>query len=288
MTDAARYFLIATDGRHYGPLSAPEVQTWLEDGRANRYSRARREEEANWQALRDMPEFEEVTRPPDLGFRLPSDDDAEAEHAPPTRLPAGGYAREAGRLDPVQCFQRGWQVLLLDLPFLAGWTLLVSIIVAVAGMVPRIGLLTAFVTDQLLRGGLYLLFLSRMRGRPQSVSQATSVVAALATTILVAAMAQMALAMLGLVLLIVPGIYLLVGYAFVLPLVVDKKLPFWEAMELSRTTVHKQWLPTFGLLLAQAALIVIGILAAGIGLVIVLPVCTAALMVAYEDLFGES
>lgn len=38
--------------------------------------------------------------------------------------------------------------------------------------------------------------------------------------------------------------------------------------------------------MAQAVLILLGYLAAGIGLIVALPICTAALMVAYEDLFG--
>lgn len=277
----ARYFLIATDGRHYGPLSAADVHTWLADGRANRYCRARRDGDAQWQPLRDMQEFEEATRPPDLSFRLPPDD------APSQSATGAAVGPGSGRLDPLSCFQRGWQVLLLDLPFLAGWTLLVSIIVGFAGMVPRVGLLIAFVADQLLRGGLYTLYLSRMRGTPRSVSWAASLVAGSAVTILMAGIAQLALAMLGLLLLILPGIYLLVSYAFVLPIIVDKRLPVWEAMELSRTTVHRQWWATFGLLLAQAALIVLGALAAGVGLIVALPICTAALMVAYEDLFGD-
>lgn len=279
----ARYFLIATDGRHYGPLTQDDIRVWLGDGRANRYCRARREHEERWLPLRELEEFEPDTRPPDLGFRLPP---ADEEKTDGDAQPPRAEWITAGRLDPVSCFQRAWPVLLLDLPVLVGWTLLASILTGVAGMVPRIGLGVAFIVDQLLRGGIYVLFLSRMRGRPASAAQAASIVAGLSTTIVIAAIAQVTLSLIGLVLLIAPGIYLIVCYAFVVPVIVDKKLPFWEAMELSRTTVHAQWLPTFGLLLAQAVLILVGYLAAGIGLIVALPICTAALMVAYEDLFG--
>jgi uncharacterized membrane protein len=57
-------------------------------------------------------------------------------------------------------------------------------------------------------------------------------------------------------------------------------------MELSRKTVHRNWFPTFGLLLAAGMLIVVSMLAYGFGLILTLPLCTAALMFAYEDLFG--
>jgi uncharacterized membrane protein len=57
-------------------------------------------------------------------------------------------------------------------------------------------------------------------------------------------------------------------------------------MELSRRTVHRQWFQAFGLLLAGGIMLFLSALAFGIGLVITLPLCTAALMFAYEDLFG--
>lgn len=276
----SRYFLIGTDGRHYGPLSADDVRIWIADGRASRHSRSRRETEDGWQPLREMPEFEESTRPPYVGGGVPDAieiaADASNEHPPP-----------AWRLDPVSCFQRGWFVLIRDFAFLTGWTLLVSLLVAAAGLVPRIGLLAVFIADQVLRPGLYLLYLSRMRGEPVSVAHAASRVAASLTTIVMAAVACLALEMLGLLLLVLPGIYLVVCYAFVLPLVVDRNLPAWQAMELSRITVHRHWWSVFGLLLAQAVLIVLGVFTAGVGLVFAMPFCTAALMVAYEDLFGR-
>jgi uncharacterized membrane protein len=80
-------------------------------------------------------------------------------------------------------------------------------------------------------------------------------------------------------------LYLLVGYVFVLPLIVDRNLPFWRAMETSRRTVHRQWFQTFGLLFAAGLLLIIPARWFIFGLVLTLPVCTAALMFAYEDLF---
>lgn len=277
-----RYFLIGTDGRHYGPLSADDVRTWLADGRASRHSRSRRDTEDLWQPLREMAEFEESTRPPYVGGGA-------ANSTTETR--DGSIAPESADdrplLDPVSCFQRAWHVLMQDFAFLTGWTLLVSLAVGTAGFVPRVGLLVAFVADQVLRPGLYVLYLSRMRGNPQPAWRAAAIVGAALPTILVAAFAQLALETLGFFMLILPGIYLIVGYAFALPLIVDRGLPAWTAMELSRSTVHRHWWPVFGLLLAQAAIIILGALAAGIGLVVAMPFCTAALMVAYEELFGR-
>jgi hypothetical protein len=281
----ARYFLIGTDGRHYGPLSFDDVHTWLADGRANRYSRARRESEDQWIALREMPEFEEVTRPPHLGSGRPAD--MTAAETGSDEVGHGESTPEAAPLDPVACFRRAWSLMTRDFAVLAGWTLGVAIVIMLTGLIPRVGWLVGMVVNNLLMAGIYVLFLARMRGFRPTLADVVCVVRASAITIVVAGFAQLAMTAIGLLLLILPGIYLAVGYAFVLPLVIDRQMPVWEAMELSRTTVHRQWFQTFGLLLAAGLLLVISAVAFGFGLVLTLPLCTAALMFAYEDLFSN-
>ena len=46
-----------------------------------------------------------------------------------------------------------------------------------------------------------------------------------------------------------PGLYLFVAWVFSVPLVADKRLEFWSAMELSRKVVTRVWFETFGLVL---------------------------------------
>ena len=281
----AQYFLIGTDGSPHGPLSQADVRTWLADGLANRYSRARRDTEEHWTALRDMPEFEEVTRPPHLGEGRADEaaaPDAGTENSEPAPDPA-----VLSLLDPVLCFRRAWWLLARDFAVLGGWTLMVAILIMLTSLIPRVGWLVGMVVNNLLMAGVYVLYLARIRGLRPSMSDVVAIVRASAITIVVAGFAQLAMTAVGLVLLILPGIYLAVGYAFVLPLVIDRKMPVWDAMELSRTTVHRQWFQTFGLLLAAGLLLVVSALAYGFGLVLTLPLCTAALMFAYEDLFSR-
>lgn len=90
---------------------------------------------------------------------------------------------------------------------------------------------------------------------------------------------------LGLILLIIPGIYLAVSYVFVALLIVDKKLSVWEAMELSRKTVTKNWLDFFLLLIITALINFAGLIALGVGLLVTLPVTICAIAVGYEKIF---
>jgi hypothetical protein len=58
----------------------------------------------------------------------------------------------------------------------------------------------------------------------------------------------------GLILLILPGIYWLVGYTFSYLLVVDRGLSAWQALEGSRRVVNKHWWGVFGLTLVMLLL----------------------------------
>ncbi len=65
----------------------------------------------------------------------------------------------------------------------------------------------------------------------------------------------------GLFLLVIPGIYLAVAYTFSYMLVVDRRLGVWQALEGSRRVVGKNWWGVFGLVLATLVVIFGGVLA---------------------------
>ena len=74
---------------------------------------------------------------------------------------------------------------------------------------------------------------------------------------------------------------------FALPLVIDKKMDFWPAMEVSRRVVHKHWWSTLALVIVLALVAFAGFLLCGVGELITSRCDSAALMYVYEDLFGE-
>lgn len=90
----------------------------------------------------------------------------------------------------------------------------------------------------------------------------------------------------GMVLLIIPGVYLMVGYFFASPLVVDRRLDFWPAMELSRLTVNPLWFSLFAFVLLLTVINLAGLALFGLGLLVTIPVTIGALTAAYADLFG--
>jgi uncharacterized membrane protein len=83
------------------------------------------------------------------------------------------------------------------------------------------------------------------------------------------------------------SLFLTVAFMFALPLILDKGLPFWPAMQLSRRVAQRYFLPLVGLLLLCWLIMLAGILALCVGILIAAPVVMASMTCAYEDLFGE-
>lgn len=92
----------------------------------------------------------------------------------------------------------------------------------------------------------------------------------------------------GCALLLVPGIYLAVGYMFTPFLIIDYRMGFWQAMEISRTIITRHWVSFFGFALALFALNVLGGLAFGVGLLVTFPVTSCAVAIAYKEIVGLS
>ncbi|WP_373000179.1 hypothetical protein [Sulfurimonas sp.] len=105
--------------------------------------------------------------------------------------------------------------------------------------------------------------------------------------IMLAYVAMTLILTIGFLLLIIPGVYLAVSYAFVYTLIVDKGLGVWEAMELSRKTVTEQWFKFFGLSLLSGIIIIISALPLGIGLIWTIPMTYISYGLLYHRLFDE-
>ncbi len=92
---------------------------------------------------------------------------------------------------------------------------------------------------------------------------------------------------LGLIALIIPGIYLAVSYLFAIPMGIFGGLDPWAAMEWSRKLITRNWWRFFGLLLILLVLNLLGLVLAGIGLLLTIPLTFLVLYVVFEELTRE-
>lgn len=273
------YRIIGSDGKEYGPITADVLRQWIEQGRINAKTMARREDSGEWIPLSNFPELAGV-----LASNL-----VQPPFAPP--VPSGGtvdptaLAREilarGYQVDIGDCIGRGWELVKADFWPIVGVNALLWVTMGIANLV-----YAGIVVNGPLLGGLYYFFLKRVRGQKSGVNEAF---AGFSLAFLQLFLGQLVLGLLGglgLLLCLLPGIYLLVAWTFTLMLIIDKRMDFWPAMELSRQVVTAKWWTLFGLLIVSMLLNLAGLLALCVGVFVTAPIATAAIVYAYEDIFG--
>jgi len=90
----------------------------------------------------------------------------------------------------------------------------------------------------------------------------------------------------GICLLVLPGIYLAFAYSMTVPLMVERGLSPWEAMETSRKAVTKHWFALFGLYLVTGLIILVSMVPLGLGLIWTLPMGILVNGIVYRTIFG--
>jgi hypothetical protein len=266
-----------SDEKEYGPVSSAQVRAWVIEGRINARTPLLPEAATEWKEASQFPEFADLFESAWSAARVP----------PPiaTSVDQDAAAREIiGRgfqVDIGSCLGRAWDLMQKDFWPIVGVNALVWLLI-VAASGAYVGLI---VTGPFL-GGLYYFFLRKVRNKPAKLEDAFAGFSMAFVQLMLAYLVSTVLMGVGLMLCIIPGIYLWVAWTFALFLVIDKKLEFWPALELSRKVVHSQFWSIFGLVLLFLLLNLAGLIACVVGLLVTLPLTTLALIYAYEDIFS--
>jgi hypothetical protein len=238
------YRVIGGDKKEYGPATADEMRLWIADGRLSSQSLVWAEGSAEWRPLANFAEFADALR-------------AQVVHTPAE----GATTPRDGRLDIGRCLARSRDLLTANFGLLLGATLLIwcvglvslvgHIMIAYVGFIPGLAAgsivgLAYWIIQGVLQGGLCLVFLQRIRGQPASVSVAFSGFRVGFAQLALAGVVSSLLSSLGICFCLLPWVYLSIAWLFSVPLVADKRLEFWSAMELSRKVVTKVWFEVFG------------------------------------------
>ncbi len=102
----------------------------------------------------------------------------------------------------------------------------------------------------------------------------------------VAYILQMIFILIGFLLLVLPGIYLMFAYMFAMPLIVEKKLGPWQALETSRKALTRVWMRFVGFILLMSFVNMLGLLTLGIAWIWTIPWSILAMALVYEKIFG--
>lgn len=273
------YRIIGGDGNEYGPVSAEVLRRWIAELRVNAQTRTRLEGATEWKTLSDFPELA-------AGLRT-------GTSAPPqswllTSVEAETLAREIlardYQLDIGRCVSRGCNLVMANFWLTVGASLLIWLLSKAVAFIPFGHLLLTYVVY----GGLDWMFLKVVRGQPAELGDAFAGFSQAFLPLLLFSLVAQVLTGFGFLLCLIPGIYLMVAWLMFGPLLIlDKRLDFWPAMELSRKVISRHWWQLFGLFLLCLLILFGGMLLCCIGYFIALPIVTAATVYAYEDIFGQ-
>ncbi len=133
--------------------------------------------------------------------------------------------------------------------------------------------------------GLFMIAVKRATGAP---AEATDVFAYFPKTmpLFVTALLMYLFIAIGLCLLVLPGIYLMVAYCLAMPLIVEKNLSPWDALEASRKAVTHRWFRFVGLYIVMLVIMIVAAIPLGIGLIWVMPMFMLAAGIVYRNIFG--
>ena len=339
----ANYFIIGGDGKEYGPVTDADVRLWIAEGRLNAESRAKAENDAEFRALAQFPEFAAALAP----------SAAPATIAP--LPPATDFLERDYELDLGGCISRGWELFKGNLGTLVvSFLLMLLVEMACAGALNLVtmafgkGLLTAPIAFRLgynylftavislvmgpLMGGLFLVYLKTIRRQTTSVGEVFAgfqnafgqlFLGALVVSLVVNAcmlpfnfvwqtkagplleqmqhmqsdpagmqhllpqlLSAFTSALPLLFVCLIPVTFLTVSWQFTLPLIIDKQMDFGTAMKTSWKMVNRHWWQVFGLTILVGLVSFAGLLGCCIGVLFTAPIGLAAMMIAYETIFG--
>ena len=229
-----KYFMIGGDKREYGPVDVELIRQWLREGRANGETLLRLENETEWRPLRTFADFQIEGSPPPL----------------PTWANSAQQQVEARRDVKVRvghAFARAWHLVGEHFGTVAGATFMVWICFTAMLYAPCLGPILAMLFYGPLFGGLCLVFLKLIRGEETSAGEVFSLTRDSAMPLMLTGVLTMLLVQIGTLFCILPGVYLMIAWLFSLPLVGDRGLNFWDAMETSRRAATRRWFRLFGL-----------------------------------------
>lgn len=132
--------------------------------------------------------------------------------------------------------------------------------------------------------GFFLVCIKRTANVPVEISELFAYFKLVPNLVILSIMSTVLL-YIGLALFVLPGIYLMVAYAFAMPLMVEKKLSPWQALEASRRAVTHHWFSVFGVGALLYLTFIVSMITV-IGPIWVLPMSMIGYSLVYITIFG--
>jgi uncharacterized membrane protein len=190
------------------------------------------------------------------------------------QLIAAGYQTDVG-----EYVRRGWKIFENNIGGFIAYAILYLIISVMAAFIPFAPIL---ISGPLL-AGFYLVSYRISRGEVYEFGEFFRGFDFFVQLLLYSLISGIFIA-LGILALVIPGIYLAVSYSFAPMFIVFGKMEFWDAMEYSRKLITKNWWSIFGLILLIVLINLAGVLLLFVGVLFTIPLSYCILYAAFEDI----
>ncbi|MFD1261566.1 DUF975 family protein [Entomomonas asaccharolytica] len=137
-----------------------------------------------------------------------------------------------------------------------------------------------------LSAGFIVLALKRLRGQQINLKEDFFSILPIFSVIILACLLTTLLTSIGMLLLLIPGIYLAVAYCLTSWIIVDNPgVSAWQAMEASRKIITQRWFKVFGLMIVLGIIVGISAIPFGIGLIWTFPLLMLSIGTLYRTIF---
>ncbi len=180
---------------------------------------------------------------------------------------------------------KGYEIFKENFGNFIGYTVLYLLIVIIGGLIPGIGTIVSIVLPAPLVAGFYIV--ARKINKDESYEFGDFFKGFdFFLQLFLSALISGIFVLVGILLLIIPGLYLGVAYSFTSFFIVFNNMEFWPAMEASRKLITRNWFPVFGFVLVLGIINLLGLLCLGVGLLFTVPLTSCAMYAAFEDVVG--
>jgi hypothetical protein len=281
------FIILGSDGKEYGPITPAIVRDWFAAGRIDGNTQMRGEGSSRWMRIAESPQFGDLcsTRSP-RGAPAPAVR-SQFYSVDPEAVAADLIVR-APKLDVFTTVEKSWELLKGNFWPLVAATAAALIAQSLLNLIPFIGFIFGALLSTVFTAGLYLQYLKLMRGYRPQLGEVFSGFSIAFIPLMLGGLVSSMLTVFGMILLILPGIYLAVAWIFTSMLIIDRKYDFWPAMEISRRVVTAQWWRIFVLLILAGIIGSLGVIVLFVGVFFTIPIFFGSVAVAYETLFNPS
>ena len=260
-----QYRVVTPSGREFGPTDLTGLLQWAKEGRVLPATMIRKNE--------DAPVGADTLAELAAAFAAP----------PPVAIPP--FATVVALPAEFRIWEfigKAWELVKPN------WLPLgtIALITTLLGAVPYAGACAMLIIGGTIQVGVSRAILGMMAGKTPTVGMMFEGFDRFGQAFL-ASLVMALLVGLGMVLCIVPGVILAIMWMFVYFVLAETQIEFWPAMKASaELTAGFRW-QLFGLLLADALVVILGVLACCVGVLIAQPVVMTSVALAYRFLQAQ-